>query len=94
MRQGDYPSKFVWYPNSKDVFLCPSSKSDEIVIRDLRNEKIVETINGNTYDDRNEQKIEDLKFNPIDPNMLATISKNSTIDIFDLRKPDKPLYRK
>lgn len=53
MRQGDYPSKFVWYPNSKDLFLCPSSKSDEIVIRDLRTDKIAETINGHTYDDRN-----------------------------------------
>lgn len=36
MRQGDYPSKFIWYPNSKDIFLCTSNKSDEIIARDLR----------------------------------------------------------
>ena len=57
MRQGDYPTKFIWYPNSKDLFLCTSSKSDEIVIRDLRVPSIVTKFNGVTADSKSDQKI-------------------------------------
>jgi WD40 repeat protein len=93
MRQGDYPTKFIWYPNSKDIFLCTSSKSDEIVMRDLRTPEVVCTFNGNLSDSKNEQKIEDLKFNPSDSNIFATISKHSTIEIFDIRKPSKSISK-
>lgn len=56
MRQGDYSSKFIWYPNSKDVFLCTSSKSDEIISRDLRQSGIVSSFNG-TEDLKTDQKV-------------------------------------
>lgn len=79
MRQGDYPTKFIWYPESKDIFLCTSSKSDEIVMRDLREPSVVATFNGVVSESKSEQKIEDLKFNPTNSNIFATISKYSTI---------------
>lgn len=56
MRGGDYSSKFIWYPNSKDVFLCTSSKSDEIISRDLRQPGVVAKFNG-FEDSKPEQKI-------------------------------------
>jgi len=60
------------------------------VHRDLRCENIVATFSGTNADD----KTENLKFNPVDSNIFATISKHSTIQIFDRRKPNSYLYKK
>lgn len=52
------------------------------------------TFNGSSSDNKTDHKIEDLKFNPVNPNIFATISKYSTIQIFDKRRPDKYVCRK
>lgn len=61
----------------------------------MREQSIVIKFNGVTSDSKSEQKIEDLKFRQSDQDahIFATIYKNSTIEIFDVRKPNQSICR-